>query len=63
MDTKKYLIISGTFFGVVALLHLARILLGWHFQIGTWLVPYWMSWCAVIATGGLSAWGFRQATR
>ena len=63
MRTKKYLIVSGTVFALAGLSHLVRIWLGWDFQVGTWLVPYWISWCAVLGAGLLSAWGFRQAAR
>lgn len=60
MSRTKYLIISGTVFGLISLLHLVRVLLGWQFIVGTWDVPMWMSWCAFAATGTLSFWAFWQ---
>ncbi len=54
-----YLQISGTIFGLVALLHIVRLLLHWPAQVGDWTVPFWVSWIAVLAPGALSAWAFR----
>lgn len=48
---KKYLLISGIIFGAVAILHLIRAIMNWHFIIGTWPVPEWMSYIAFIAAG------------
>ncbi|MSQ50236.1 MAG: hypothetical protein EXR30_07575 [Betaproteobacteria bacterium] len=56
---RAYLKISGVVFGVIALLHLVRLLLGWPAQIASWVVPLWLSWLAFFATGVLSVWAFR----
>jgi hypothetical protein len=56
---RAYLQISGVVFGVVALLHVARLLLGWPAQIADWAVPLWISWLAFPAAGLLSVWAFR----
>ncbi len=56
---RAYLQISGLVFGVVALLHVARLLLGWPAQIAGWDVPVWLSWLAFAAAGVLSFWAFR----
>jgi hypothetical protein len=56
---RAYLQISGVVFGAIALLHVARLLLGWPAQIAGWAVPLWLSWLAFPAAGVLSFWAFR----
>jgi hypothetical protein len=50
---------SGSFLatvllGVVALAHLARLVLGLNVQIGSFQVPQWMSLVAFLLCGGLA---------
>lgn len=61
MGKRQYLIISGVVFAVVALMHLCRVFTGWPFQLGSWMVPLWVSWIGVVLPGGLSIWAFRLA--
>ena len=61
MYRKPYLIISGSIFLLVALLHIARILFSVLVQIGTWIVPMWLSWGGFIAAGALSLWAYKLA--
>jgi hypothetical protein len=56
---KLYHIISGTLFGLVAVLHLLRIINQWPLLIGTWSAPMSLSWLGFIVTGCLSIWSFR----
>ncbi len=49
---------SGTIFGIVALLHLARIIYGWPAQIGTFIVPTWVSWLSLLVAGYLAITAF-----
>jgi hypothetical protein len=56
---KAYLGVSGAIFGIVALLHLLRLALDWPARIGTWSVPMWVSWAALLLAGGLCVWAFR----
>lgn len=60
---RSYLMISATVFGLIALLHIVRLLLHWPAQVGGWIVPLWVSWIAVLAPGALSVWAFRLARR
>jgi hypothetical protein len=53
---KAYLGISGTVFGIVAVLHLLRLVLDWPAQVAGWAVPFWFSWPALLLSGGLSIW-------
>ncbi len=57
---KRYLLVSGIVFGLISLLHFVRALYGWQFQIDMWSVPLWVSYCAVVGAGMLSACAFIQ---
>ncbi|OGG80714.1 hypothetical protein A3A39_00090 [Candidatus Kaiserbacteria bacterium RIFCSPLOWO2_01_FULL_54_13] len=59
MDHKTYMKVSTSIFGLVALLHLARALLGWDAAIGGWEVPMWLSWVAVLGAGFLAYSGYK----
>lgn len=56
---RAYLQVSGVVFGVIALLHIARLWLDWPAQIAGWVVPLWLSWLAFAAAGALSFLAFR----
>ena len=60
MNKNAYPMISGVFFGLVSLTHLLRVIFSVSAQVGTWMVPMWMSWLAIVVTGALCVWGFRQ---
>ena len=57
---RPYLIISATIFTLVAILHLLRIVNGWAFQFGPYLIPMWFSWLGTFLPAALAAWAFRQ---
>jgi hypothetical protein len=61
MSARVYLVVSGVFFGVVALLHLVRLVNQWGFQLGPWLLPLWVSWPGTLVPAALSLWAFRLA--
>ncbi len=63
MGRRQYLIISGLIFAIVALMHLCRVFTGWSFQLGTLMVPMWVSWIGAIGPAGLSIWAFRLACK
>ena len=52
---RPYLIISGSIFGLVALLHLLRVVYGWTVQVGAWVVPEAASVVTMIVAVGLCA--------
>ncbi len=56
---RAYLTISGVFFGLIAVGHILRLFQGWPAQVGTWTVPFWVSWLAVLVPGALCLWAFR----
>ncbi|MDP1622873.1 MAG: hypothetical protein Q8M08_11115 [Bacteroidales bacterium] len=51
-----WLRIAGTIFGFVAILHLLRIITGVPVLIGGWLLPVWVNWMGLLATGFLGFW-------
>jgi hypothetical protein len=51
-----YLVVSGILFGLIAVVHAMRLMLGWPAQIGGWEVPLWLSWAGLAVPGGLCAW-------
>jgi len=58
MRLKTYLAASGTIFGIIAILHLARVMYGWPAQIGTFVVPTWASWLSLLVAGYLATTAF-----
>lgn len=63
MSQKVFFTVSGTIFGVIALLHLARILAGWPARIGTFEAPTWLSWVSMVVAGYLAFSAFRLKGR
>ena len=63
MSQKTFTKIATVILGIVTLLQLLRIFLGWSVVIGGWMVPMWFSWIAVVVAGSLSYFGIRLATR
>lgn len=58
---KKFHLISGVLFSIVALLHLSRILFGASFVLGSWEIPYWVSGLGTIITAFLAWMSFGLA--
>lgn len=59
MNHKRYCIISGVLFSLVALAHLLRIVYSVSLQVDDYVVPMFASWIAVIVPGALATWAFR----
>jgi len=60
---SKYDVVSGVLFGVVAVIQAVRALNQWPVHVGTFEVPVWASWVAMIVTGSLCVWAFRSARK
>jgi hypothetical protein len=58
--SNKYAVVSGTVFGVVAVLQVVRALNQWPVHVGTFEIPVLASWIAALVAGGLCAWAFRS---
>ena len=63
MKARAYLVISGSIFGIVAILHALRLINQWPLQLGPWSAPMWGSWVGVIATVILCLWAFRLSAK
>ena len=57
-NRQTYLLISGVIFGLVAILHLLRIMNDWSLQIGPLDIPMWMSYGGLVIPAVLCAWAF-----
>ena len=58
---RRYHIVSGTLFTIIALAQLTRTLLGWPLQVDGVDVPVWVSGLAFLITGSMAVWAFRSA--
>ncbi len=58
IDQKTYSFVTAIIFLVIAVLHLLRLILGWHAEIGGWTMPFWLSWAALVVAGYLAYTGF-----
>lgn len=63
MTLKSYCTLAATVFALIALLQLARAVLGWPVTISGYSVPLWASWIAFIVAGALSVIGWRAGAR
>lgn len=60
---RRYELVSGIIFTIIALAQLTRTVLGWAVQIDGFSVPVWVSGIAFVIAGGLAIWAFRSAGR
>ncbi len=63
MSRRLYLILSGTIFLLVALLHLLRLVYHWPIVVGTWVPPYWVSYGGFPVASGFSLWAYWLARK
>ena len=49
MSKKTFFTVSGAVFLLIALFHLLRIIQEWRVTLDGSVVPFWISWVAVIA--------------
>jgi len=54
---KPYVAISALIFALVAAAHLARLVRGWHVQVGAHDIPMSLSWLGLVVTAALAIWG------
>lgn len=62
MGRRNYLLISAVIFGLVAIVHLLRVLNGWPLVLGAWSVPMWGSWLGTVVPALLCVWALRLAS-
>ena len=63
MSQRTFSLIGGVVFGLIALGHVLRIVLGWSFMVQDLAVPMWVSWIAIVVTGYLGYEGWRLARK
>jgi hypothetical protein len=63
MSQKAFSLAAGVVFGLIALGHVLRIVLGWSFMVRDFSVPMWASGLAVVIMGYLAYEGFRLARK
>ncbi len=58
---RRYELVSGAFFSLLAVVQLTRVVLGWPVQVAAVTVPVWASVLACLVAGSFAAWAFRSA--
>jgi hypothetical protein len=61
MCGKAFHVIAAAIFGLICLMHVIRIVLGWEVQVGPAEIPFSISWAGLIGAAALSVWGFASA--
>ena len=59
MDHKRYCILSGVLFALVALAHLFRVVYSVSVQVDGFELPMFVSWVGFVIPAGLAFWAFR----
>lgn len=54
MDKNQSLILSAVIFGIIAILHLLRVIFGWQASIAGINVPLYISYIAIVIAGYLT---------
>ena len=60
-DMRRYELVSGAFFSLLALVQLTRAVLGWPIQVAAVTVPVWASVVAGLVAGSFAVWAFRSS--
>jgi hypothetical protein len=58
MKQGSFLLVTSSFFALIALLHVLRLIYGWNVTIGEWTVPVWVSAVGFLIAGYLAFQGF-----
>lgn len=61
MHRRAYFLVTGAFFAVLSIGHLARLLFSWDVAVAGRSVPHRVSFPALIVAGSLAAFGFLLA--
>jgi len=54
MTQSTYTTVSGAIFGLIAVLHLLRLIQGWEARIGNYDLPLWLSVVGLLVAGYLA---------
>ena len=63
MSQKTFSLVAGLIFFVVAVLHILRLVIGWHAVLAGWTIPMWVSWIALPIAGFLAFEGLRLSRK
>ena len=55
--------VAGTIFGIVAVIHLARLVTRFEVVFAGWPLPLWVNALGVVVTGALCVWLWRLSGR
>jgi hypothetical protein len=58
---RRYEVVSGAFFSLLAIVQLTRVALGWPVHVAGVTVPVWASVLACLVAGSFAVWGFRTS--
>jgi hypothetical protein len=58
---RRYELVSGAFFSLLAIVQLTRVVLGWPVQVAAVTVPVWASVLACLVAGSFAVWAFRSS--
>jgi len=58
LSLKLYLLVSGSIFFLVGVLHLLRLVYRWPIVLGTYPVPYVLSFIGFPVATGYAIWAF-----
>lgn len=60
---NTYVVVSGVFFGLLAVLQGVRAFNQWPVQVAAFQVPVWASWIVAVVAGCLCVWAFRSRSQ
>lgn len=63
MSAKNFSLLTAVIFLLIFILHGLRLIYGWEAVIGTFAVPIWLSWLALIISGILAYQGFKLSKK
>jgi hypothetical protein len=56
MNGKCYITLTAVIFLIAATMHIIRLFNCTQIMIGSWVLPYWMSWFGLIGATALFIW-------
>jgi hypothetical protein len=63
LKQKSFLLLTGTIFGIVAIMHLLRLFAGASLIVAGWDAPLWLSWIGTAGAAYLSYMSFHMFSR
>jgi hypothetical protein len=58
---RRYVLVSGVFFSLLALAQLTRAIMRWPVQVDGLAIPVWVSAVAFLIASTFAVWAFRSA--